>query len=204
MKYIVYTTSQPSAVQPLVDAWAREISKTKGRGIVTVDVVRKVLRRPKIEEDTDGDLRFPWEYFTRVFPRGDYDGVIFHFTPYYRRKWDMSQNINGSRNQNNRQYPEFWVCSELDTKAKGYSGLFNGYNGLLEIHRLLFHEQAHYDEDVDDEVGNVLTQDSVHTVDYKLRQIHKYHLLVDYRGREFKHKVNSVINDIMKLAKKFL
>lgn len=197
MHYLLYTTSTPSAVQPLVNAWAAELGKTKGRGEVTVEVVRKVPRSVKRERDADGDWKFPWPWFTTTFPVGDYDGVIFHFTPHYRRKWKLTESINGSRNPDNLVYPEFWVCADLDAMAKGYTG-------LLEIHRILFHEQGHYDEDVDDAVGNILTQDSVHKVDYELKQIDKYHLLVDFRGQAFKNTVNKVVNAVMRLAKKYI
>jgi hypothetical protein len=194
MKYVLYTTAQPSKVQPLADWWARELSKTKGRGEVTVKVVRRVPRSVKIELDPDKHRKFKWDWFTNNFPAGDYDGVIFYFSPYLRRKWKMTNTINGSRNPNNRKYPEFWICCDLPQKAKGY-------DDLLEIHRLLFHEHGHYDEDVDDNVGDKLNQDSVHQVDYTLKKIHQYHLMIDYRGQALKHKVDQVVRDVTKKVK---
>lgn len=197
MKYILYTTSTSNVVQPLVDVWAKEISKTKGRGEVIVTVVRKIPKNVERELDADKHWKFPWGWFATTFPRGEYDGVIFHFTPYYRRKWKLTESINGSRNTHNTVYPEFWVCASPTAWAKGYEN-------VLEIHRILYHEQAHYDEDVDDAVGNVLTQDSVHTVDYILKQIDKYHLLVDYRGQALKHAVNKALVAVIKFAKKYI
>ena len=173
MKYVLYTTMQPAKVQPLANWWANEISKTKGRGDVTVQVVRRVPRSVSIELDSDKHWKFKRSWFTQTFPKGGYDGVAFHFSPFLRRKWGITQTINGARNSNNREYPEFWLCCNLPTKARGY-------DGLLEIHRLLFHEHGHYDEDRDNEAGDKLKQDSVHLVDYKLKKIHQYHLMVDY------------------------
>lgn len=197
MKYVLYTTFNSSRVQPLADAWAKEISKTKGRGEVTVKVVRRIPRSIKLELDHDKHWKFPWSWFTENFPRGDYDGVIFYFSPHLRSKWRITQTINGSRNHGNKKYPEFWICCDLSAKAKGY-------DDLLEIHRLLFHEHGHYDEDVDDNVGDKLNQDSVHEWDYKKKKIHEYHLSVDYRGQALKHEVDNVTTAVIKKAKEKL
>ena len=70
--------------------------------------------------------------------------------------------------------------------------------------RKLFHEHAHFDEDLDDDLGNVLTQTSVHDMDYKLKKIHLYHHLVDYRGQAFKESVQAVMNSVIKLAKRII
>jgi hypothetical protein len=199
MKYIFYTTSKSALVKQQADYFAKQISQTKGREEVEVEVVvKKPFKKVKTTKDNDGDTKFVWSWFRDNLPKKDYDGVIFHFTPYYRRLWGITESLNGVRNENNREHPEFWVCTDLDTKAKGYP------DNITNFLRLLFHEHAHFDEDLDDEVGNVLTQMSVHKWDYELKQIHKYHLMVDYRGRAFKNKVNQIFNKVIKLAKQYV
>ena len=197
MKYILYTTTKISKkLRDEADIFASEISKTKGRGVVTVDIVQKIPRAVPVEPDIDGDVRFTFDWFRQQFPKGDYDGVIFHFTPYYKRKWGMTYWVNGVRNKDNRDYPEFWVCCDLDEMADGYD--------ISKLLRLLFHEQAHFDEDLDDDLANILTQTSVHNVDYRLKKIHQYHYLVDYRGQIYQEQVNKVVNAVIKLVKKFI
>ena len=200
MKYILYTTTKISKkLKTQVDFFASEISKTRGRGEVTVDIVQKIPRGiVPVQPDTDGDIRFTFDWFRQQFPKGDYGGVIFHFTPYYRYKWGMTLSVNGVRNKDNKDYPEFWVCDDLKEKAEGYP------DHITNFLRKLFHEQAHFDEDQDDSIANILTQDSVHDFDYRLKKIHLYHYLVDYRGRAYKNKVNNVINQVIKLVKKFI
>lgn len=197
MHYILYTTSRPKWYQEQADIFAREISKTKGRGEVKITVVRKAVKTVKLSTDSDGDFIIDWKWFQATFPQYIYDGVIFHFTPTYRRKWNIDSSINGARNQSNRDYPEFWICCDQGEMAKGYDNLY-------EFLRLLFHEHAHYDEDVDDMVGDKLTQNTVHDVDYKLKQIHKYHLLVDYRGQAIKQGVMKVMTAVIQMAKKYI
>lgn len=197
MHYILYTTSRPTWYQEQANLFASEISKTKGRGEVTITVVRKLPRAVRLAVDSDGDKILDWSWFKEALPRNDNDGVIFHFTPTYRKKWGIDSAINGARNQYNRDYPEFWVCCNPGTKA-------HGYDNLYEFLRLLFHEHGHYDEDVDDLVGDKLTQDTVHNVDYKLKQIHKYHLLVDYRGQSIKQGIMKLTSIVMKMAKKII
>ena len=199
MKYILYTTTKISKkLKTQVDFFASEISKTKGRGVVTIDIVQKIPRAVPVEPDTDGDIRFTFDWFRQQFPKGDYDGVIFHFTPYYRYKWGMTLSVNGVRNKYNRDYPEFWVCDDLKEKADGYP------DHITNFIRKLFHEQAHFDEDLDDNLANILTQTSVHDMDYRLKKIHLYHYLVDYRGQNYKEQVNKVVNAVIKLVKKFI
>lgn len=196
MKYILYTThSQTKRIQSLVDWWAKQISETKGREEVTVQVSRRVPRTVTLELDADKHWKFKWSWFSQNFPVKDYDGVIFFFSPHWRRKWKITSTINGSRNPGNTKYPEFWICCDLPKKAKGYKD-------LLEIHRLLFHEHAHYDEDVDDNVGDTLKQDSVHEWDYKKKKIHEYHKQVDYRGQALKQKVNKAVKAVVNKVKK--
>lgn len=197
-KYILYTTSKGSWIKDEVVAFCKAISKTKGRGTVELgDVVFKKPNTVKVVRDDDGDIKPSWEWFRSTYPKGDHDGVIVHMTDYYKRKWGITNTINGSRNPDNTDYPEFWICAERNEKA-------DGYKDLTEASRLLFHEHGHFDEDVDDAYSNILTQDSVHKTDYYLKQIDKYHLLVDYRGKFLKEKVNELINQVFKLAKKII
>jgi len=195
MKYILYTTSKSSWYQKQADIFASEISKTKGRGEVSIDVEHLIPHKVNTLRDSDGDVRFSWDWFSLRFLQKGYDGVIFHFTPYYKRKWDIQDRINGSQNDRNTVYPEFWVCCDRNQMAKGYED-------LTELLRLLFHEQAHFDENLDDSVGNILTHDSVHLIDYSIKQIHRYHHLVDYRGQAIRDKINRLMNEVIKFVKR--
>jgi hypothetical protein len=201
--YILYTTSKSNWIKEQADIFAKEISKTKGRGEVKITVVtNKLPTPPKMVLRPDGYYMPSWEWFSTNYPKGDFDAVIAHFTPYYRTKWGIKGSkgpIGGSRRSENKEYPQFWVCADLATEpADGYPEWVNDFL------RKMFHEHAHYDEDQDDTVGNVLTQNSVHDVDYKLKKIHQYHYLVDYRGKDLKEKVNKLVTQIIKLAKKYI
>lgn len=193
--YILYTTSRPAVYKDRAMAVAKAWSQTKGRGDVEIVVERIRPKQPKIITDKDGDRTIDWDWFTDTYSKKEYDGVILHFTPYYRKKWGIKQSINGYRNEKQREWPQFWICCDSDQIAKGYKN-------LGEFERLMFHEHGHFDEDQDDAVGNVLTQDSVHKVDYELKEIHMYHLLVDYRGKAIKEAVNKVVTNVIKWAKK--
>lgn len=205
--YILYTTSKSQKVQELADIFAADISKTKGRGGVTVEVAYIVPRNPQTIVDDKSARRLSWEWFRQYFNKGDYDGVIFHGSRYYQRKWgirgDYDPNtgqfkaLNGSKNPNNKEYPEFYFFCDMDEMAKGYAD-------LPEFLRMMYHEHGHFDEDLDDLVGNRLTQDSVHTVDYTLKQIQYYHLLIDYRGQAIKEKANAILNAVIRFAKRFI
>ena len=195
--YILYTTSRPAVYQNRATAVATALSETKGRGDVKIVVERVRPKQPKIVTDNDGDRRIDWKWFAIAYPKKDYDGVIAHFTPYYRKKWGIEQSINGSRNDKQRDWPQFWICCDAGQMA-------NGYANLGQFERLVFHEHGHFDEDQDDAVGNVLTQDSVHKVDYELKQIQHYHLLVDYRGQAIKDALSKLVSDVIKIAKKIL
>ena len=117
----------------------------------------------------------------------------------------MKETINGSRNGNNKDYPEFWLsCDTSPEPAEGYEYTVLSRFVVTEYLRLLFHEHAHFDEDLDDKVGNLLTQTSVHDFDYRLKKIHLFHYVVDYRGQDFKDKVNKILNKVIKLAKRFI
>ena len=210
--YILYTTSKSSRVQEQADIFASEISKTKGRGEVKITVVtNKLPSKPKMVLRADGYYMPSWEWFATAYPKGDFDAAIAHFTPYYRTKWGVKSPIGGviggSRNPDSKDIPMFWVCDDLDPNpAKGYekATIYNTDIVVTGFLRKLFHEHAHYDEDVDNAVGDNLNQDSVHDTDYKLHQIHLYHYLVDYRGKDLKEKVAKIVAAAFKLAKKFI
>lgn len=197
MRYVLYTTSQSAWIKEQADVFSAAISKTKGRGTVEIDVIPTRIRTVSTQGDQDGDVKPSWDWFKATFPQGEYDGVVFHFTPYYRRKWQISSHLGGARNAQNRVYPEFWVCADINAAAEGY-------DNLSDFLRIMFHEQAHFDEDLDDQLGNVLTQTSVHMMDYQMKQIHNYHLLIDYRGQALKAATNRIINNVLKFAKKYI
>lgn len=197
-KYILYSTSKAKWFKEQADLFASEISKSKGRGdVVIVDMVRKIPKRVPLFIDKDNDAKPDWEWFEQTFSPEEYDGVIFHFTPYYRKKWGISNHLGGSSHTSNKDYVQFWVCADQGDMARGYEALSN-------FLRILFHEQAHFDENLDDEYNNILTQDSVHDFDYRLKKIHLYHYLVDYRGKTLQDKVNKILSEVIKLAKKLL
>lgn len=195
--YILYTTATARTYQARTDVVAAEWSKTKGRGLVEVIVKQVRPKKPKLAKDSDGDTIIDWTWFTTEFPAYPYDGSFFQFTPRQRKAWGITSSINGCRNRDNRDYPQFWLCCDAKAMAKGYTD-------LGEFERLMYHEHAHYDEDVDDVVGDNLSQDTVHQVDYELKQIDKYHLLVDYRGKALKEAVNKAVLAVIKFAKKYI
>ena len=207
--YILYTTSRSKEVQRQADIFAKEISQTKGRGDVQIEV--KYFRPPftiptykywsdSRKEDT---VSIPWYWFLQQFDKKNYNGVIFHFLPSQRTRWGLSEKIAGRKHSENKEYPAFWICSDLSKLAyKGYEGKKTLIDGetITRFLRILFHEHGHFDEDLDNEVGNLLGQDSVHDTDYKLKEIHMYHYLVDYRGMAFKEAVNKLTVLVIKLA----
>jgi len=209
--YILYTTSKSKYVQEQADIFASEISKTKGRDEVKITVVYQKAKTPKMVLRADGYYMPSWEWFATTYPKGDFDAAIAHFTQYYRTKWGIKSPkdgiIGGSRNSDSGDVPMFWVCDDLDTApAKGYEKerIFGTDIVVTEFLRKLFHEHAHYDEDVDDLVGDNLNQYSVHHTDYDLKKIHLYHYLVDYRGKDLKEQVAKLVAAVFKLAKKFI
>lgn len=208
--YVLYTTSKSSKIQREANVFATEISQTKGRGEIKIDV--KHIKPPSVIDtytNVNGYTLPSWIWFRSWFAKENYDGVIFHCSSYYRRKWGIKSGkdgfvLGGVRNHNNKEYPEFCVFDDLeDDYAKGYEGkhtLVEAYP-ITNFLRKMFHEHAHFDEDLDDSIGNVLTQTSVHTMDYELKQIHLYHLLIDYRGKAIKEQLNKLINMMFKLVK---
>lgn len=195
--YILYTTAPARTYQARADVVADAWSQTKGRGPVEIIVKQVRPKKPRLIKDNDGDTIIDWTWFATEFDAYPYDGAFFQFTPRQRKAWGITSSINGCRNRSNREYPQFWLCCDAKAMAKGYTD-------LGEFERLMYHEHAHYDEDVDDMVGDNLSQDSVHDVDYKLKQIDKYHLLVDYRGQALKHAVKKVMSAVVKFAKKYI
>ncbi len=199
MQYILYTSSRSRKVRQDALVFAEALSETKGRGKVTVEVVYKQPPRKAVTfKDEEGDIKPRWEWLRQYFPVGDYDGVMVHFTDSYRKKYGLKSDkkgflIGGSRNPDNVDYPEFWICTDVNKPAIGYPP------EVSNLLRLLFHEHGHYDEDIDNAVGDKLTQDSVHLVDYQLKKAHLYHLLIDYRGQAIKQGVKKVTNQVSKL-----
>lgn len=197
MDYVFYTYSRSTLLPSIVQTFASSISTTKGRKPVTVTIIRKSYpRTAKTMKDSDGDVVLDWQWLRERFPRGTYHGVIVHLSPAHRKQYRLPSKINGVRNRNNLLYPEFYVIADPAIQAKHYP-----FSDLL---RLLYHEQAHYDEDIDNSVGNKLDQDSVHKYDYEKHLIHEYHTMVDYSGQALKDRVHWVVNAVVQLAKKVL
>lgn len=193
MKYVIYTTTSSPWYQDRADEVAKRLSESKGRNNVQIDVLHIApFRNPPLIVDNDGDSRFAWDWLATRLYKGGYNGVGFHFTPYYRRKWDISDHINGSRNALNQVYPQFWLCCGKEEA--------DGYTHLTEFERLLLHEIAHFDEDLDDANGNLLSQESVHIFDYQKKAIHLYPRFVDYRGYNLKQSIDRLVSNVIKLA----
>lgn len=194
MKYVIYSTTKSDWYKAEADIASAYLSKN-GREVEIE--VRHIYppRNPQTITDQDGDTRFSWDWFTQHFPNV-YDGVGFHFTPYYKSKWGISRRINGAKNSINKDYPEFWMCCEKED-AKGY-------DLISEFVRLLVHEISHFDEDLDDEYGNTLTQQSVHRWDYEFKSIHHYPRFVDYRAYRFRKKIAALTVKVVALAQAFI
>lgn len=194
LRYVLYSTTATPWYQEKADKAAWYLSQTPGRE-VKIDVIKvSPPRTPQTIVDQDGDTRFSWDWFTATFPKGNYDGVGFHFTPYYKRKWGLSHRINGTKHSQNKDYPEFWMCCEKEDA--------NGYEFLSNFERLFIHEVSHFDEDIDDKIGNVLTQESVHWWDYEYKSIQHYPRLVDYNSYNFRKKIAELITKVLLLIQK--
>lgn len=164
MKITIYTTS-PSK-------WYRTKAKNVENAYApyfpltftfkTIDVPKK----PVFKVDKDGDKCLDWDWFNQTF-QGDAKG--FHFDKKTAKKWGIK--LGGQRNSNSKDFPQFWLTCDKE-KAKGYD--------FSNFERLLYHEPAHFWEDIDDKYGNKLVQGSVHHADYDLKKIHEYHLGVDF------------------------
>lgn len=194
MKYVLYSTSKSSWYQGQANLAALYLSKNGRKVEIEVRHVRPP-RNPQMIIDSDGDRRFSWDWFTQYFPN-EHDGVGFHFTSYYKRKWGISPRINGSKNTMNKDYPEFWMCCE---KEEAY-----GYDLISNFVRLLIHEVSHFDEDLDNDYGNTLTQESVHRWDYELKSIHHYPKFVNYRAYRFRQKIAALTVKVVALAQAFI
>lgn len=173
------------------------LNKSKGRENLKIDVVHtNTPRKPQTTVDKDGDRRLNWDWFTQYFDKGDYDGVGFHFTDYYKDKWNLS--VRGSKNSLNKDYPQFFFACGKEEAPTGYP------DSISNFVRLLIHEISHFDEDLDNELGDGLPQKSVHIWDYELKAIHFYPQFVDYRGYNIKKKVNKLVSDVINFVSKVL
>ena len=165
MNIVIYTTSS--------DKWYRTKAKNIEKAyaplypltftFITIDVPKK----PVFKIDNSGDKCLDWEWFNTIFPSKE--GVGFHFDKKTARKWGIK--LGGQRNSDAKDYPQFWITCGKE-KAKGYD--------FSNFERLLYHEIAHFWEDIDNNYGNKLFQNSVHHFDYDLKEIHEYHLGVDF------------------------
>ncbi len=124
--------------------------------------------KPVFAIDSKGDKVIDWIWFCEQFKD---KGAGFHFNKKLAKKWGIT--LGGQRNSNSKEFPQFWIAASKE-KAEGYD--------FSNFRRILFHEPAHFWEDQDDATGDKLVQSSVHNMDYKLKAIHKYHLLVDFEA----------------------
>lgn len=192
MKYLIYSTSRSSYYQTEANKAALWLSQSKGRDVQIDVVYKKLPKKIVIFKDKDNDVRLSWDWFNETFDLKDYDGVGFHFAKSYKKKWKLT--VSGSKNSFNKSYPQFFFSCDKE-KAPGYP------DSISNFVRLLIHEISHFDEDLDNDSGNVLTQDSVHTWDYKFKAIHHYPRFVDYRGYIIKRRAKKLLEKTIQYAK---
>lgn len=194
MKIIIYTTSRSDWYQKEADK-VSEVFRKKIPDF-QIDVVRKYIPEDAVMFwDSDGDHRPSWDWLTSRFPVPEgYDGVGIHITRYLYRRWGV-HGIRGAKNTVNKDWPQFWFYANKDEMA-------DGYEDLSQFARLLFHEMGHFFEDLDDAFGDKLNQNSVHLVDYDLKRIQDYPLLIDYRGWILKRKIWHLMNQVINLVRK--
>ena len=165
MNITIYTTSKSKWYRDE----AREVEKAYANFFpLTFTFIDINEPTPVFKIDKDGDKVLDWDWFTKTFPAR---GACFHFNKKFARKWKIA--LGGQRNSYSKESPQFWVTADREG-TEGYT--------FSNFRRLLFHESAHFWEDVDNEIGNALIQSSVHNFDYKLKQIHKYHELVNFKA----------------------
>lgn len=191
MKVIpIFTTTSSSWYQEKADIVAKNLSTTKGREEIKFEVISiKAPKQPQIAPDKEGNMRISWDWMEYYFNTEGYDGLIFHFTPYYKKKWQLAPKINGSRYSQSIDRPVFWLCCEKEGRE--------GYKDLSNFERILYHEWGHYDEDLD----MALPQESVHNMDYKLKAIDLHHKIVDLRPYNFNKKIQPLLEKIVYLMK---
>jgi len=166
MNILIYTTSS--------DPWYRDKAKLVEKAyapyfpLTFTFLTIEAPTDPVFRIDSDGDKCFNWDWFNDTFPKTS-GGVAFHFNKKYAKKWGIK--LGGQRDSNHKDVPYFWLTADKE-KAKGYE--------ISNFERLLFHEPAHYWEDIDNDYGNKLVQDSVHHADYDLKTIHRYHESVNF------------------------
>ena len=192
----IYTTS-PSQFFLKDLAFVREkLMQAKGREDVVFKV--KTIGAPEFSSimtirDGDGDTRFAWDWFERKFvdPLPDkYNAVCFHFTPYYKKKYRLSERINGTYHNNGDGVLDFWICSK-DVQARGYT--------FSETTRLLLHELGHGDARWTGEHN-----DKVHHFDYNLKSIHNFHKLIDYKKWNIQKKIVNILTQVVSLYNKLV
>lgn len=188
MNITLYTTSK--------DKWYKDKANIVASSYTPLTEIKYNLvaisapKKPVFRIDNNGDKCFDWDWFAKTFPSVDGSGVGFHFNKKYAKQWGIK--LGGQRDSNRKDVPYFWLTADKE-KAKGYD--------FSNFERILYHEKGHFWEDLDNDYGNKLVQDSVHNVDYNQKQIHKYHYLVDFSLLERKEidKKQSIIDRLKAL-----
>ena len=158
------------------------LALSKGRTPVSIDVqtVRGVW--PMTMNDSDGDRRIVWDWFNEYFGDDEYDVVCFHFTDYWKKKWNLSARINGSFNLHNTDQFQFWFAADRGEQAKNYD--------FLESTRLILHEMAHGDS------IRLGTPNVIHYFDYKLHSLSAFFETVDYRMYNLKKRLAELLKQL--------
>jgi hypothetical protein len=114
--------------------------------------------------------------------------VGFHFSPYLKKKWGLSERINGTYH-NNGGTLDFWICTD-DKKAAHYE-----YSNMV---RLLIHEISHGDARI---TG---VPDRTHIMDYNLHAVEHTPILIDYRQKNLEKEAMGLMQQLIAFLKEKL
>ena len=168
---IIFTTSKGTWIEKNLPFILEQLNKTKGRTVESIDVQTVYPISPLTFKDSDGDTRISWDWFEKHFTEQSdgYSVVIFHFTEYYKKKWNLSKHIGGTYRNDSDCIMEFWLCADNKDNAEGYD--------FDQFTRRMFHEWSHGDSYF---AGLPENSGGVHFWDYRLKNIHELPEIVNY------------------------
>lgn len=185
----IYTTSRGSYLREGLDEARQYLTQTKGIDDVAFDV--EVISPPTnimtigYYKNNKYYVRPVWDWFREKFHTDDtYDAIGWHFTPYYRKKWDLTESVNGMyyRNADDNTL-DFWLCT--------YSGKAARYD-FSEVCRLVLHElgghgYSHW-------TG---AEDNTHFFDYELNAIQRYPSTLSFHDWNIYKKIVTILKDFL-------
>lgn len=199
---LIYTTTNSQFFKEDLPFVVDMLNKTPGRTVTQVDC--KTIAppdNPMTFRDGAGDVRFVWDWFQKTFTdpaREDgYNVVIFHITPYYKKKWGLSKDIGGSYRNDPDEVMEFWFSSGRGDNARNYED-------MSDAARKLIHEWCHGDSYF---AGTPLwwkgsARSLVHEWDYDRHAIHKLPALFSYRTHNIQLKIIAILRQVVALYNK--